>query len=122
MYNMKLKSRKEETKSVVFSVEDIHSDDEWVIEYPNEENVQTEVKIKQDDVIVNNVVEVYVVVTNIMQSGGGGNVELGGSETSSNPILVNDEECVLPGTKFGDDTQDTDEYDDDDDFTRYLDV
>lgn len=75
---------------------------------------------------VNNVVEVDVVVTNIVQSGGGGNVELGGSGTSSNLTLLNDEEDVSCGINFDDDAQDTDEDDGDDiggdDFTRALDV
>ncbi|CAI8618522.1 unnamed protein product [Vicia faba] len=47
-------------------------------------------------------------------SGSGGNVELGGSGTSRNPILVNHEEGVSSRAYFDDDTQDTDEKDGDD--------
>ncbi|KAI5383253.1 hypothetical protein KIW84_070601 [Lathyrus oleraceus] len=67
--------------------------------------------VELDDVIDNNVVEVDVVVTNIVQSGGGGNFELGGSGTSRNPTLVNNEDGVLSEIEFDDDTQDTDEDD-----------
>ncbi|CAI8616462.1 unnamed protein product [Vicia faba] len=78
-----------------FSFEDIHSDpNEWITEDPNEENMQAEVNVEQDDVIVNNVMEVNVVVTNVVQSGGCGKIELGGSGTSSSPTWVNDEEVV----------------------------
>ncbi|XP_058727840.1 uncharacterized protein LOC131599540 [Vicia villosa] len=126
MYNLKLKSRKGKAKGVVLSFEDIHSDDEWITEDPNEENVQTEVNVDQDDVIVNNVAEDDIFVSNIVQSGGGGNVELGGSGTPSNPNLVNDEEGVSSGAEFDDNTQETDEDDGDDiggcDFTGALDV
>ncbi|XP_058772012.1 uncharacterized protein LOC131645828 [Vicia villosa] len=41
MYNLKLKSRKGKAKDVVFTFEDIHSNDEQITEDPNEENVQT---------------------------------------------------------------------------------
>lgn len=71
--------------------------------------------------------EADVVVTNIVQSGGGGNFELGGSGTSRNPTLVNNEDDVLSEIDFDDDTQDTDEDDGDDicggdGFTGALDV
>ncbi|CAI8619255.1 unnamed protein product [Vicia faba] len=46
--------------------------------------------------------------------GGGGNVELGGSGTSRNATLANDEEGVSSGAEFDDDAQDTDEIDGDD--------
>lgn len=86
-------------------------DDEGKTKDPNEENVQTEVNVEQDDVVVNNVMETDVVV----QSGGGGdNVELGGSRTSNNPILINNEECISYGIEFDNDTQDADADDSDD--------
>ncbi|PNX82700.1 hypothetical protein L195_g038733 [Trifolium pratense] len=44
-----------------------------------------------------------IIVTNVVQNGGGGNVELGGS--LSNPILVNDKEGVSSETEFDDDGQ-----------------
>lgn len=40
-----------------------------------------------------------------------GNLELGVSETSSNPTLVNNEESVSFVAEFDDDSQDTDEDD-----------
>lgn len=71
--------------------------------------MQTEVNVEQDDIIVNNVVEVGVVITNVVQSGGDRNVELCGSETSSNPSLINDGKGVSSRTKFDNDSQDTNE-------------
>lgn len=127
MYNLRLKSRKGKVKSVFLSFEDIHSDDERMIEDSNEENMQIEVNVDLDDVIDNNVVKDDVVVTNVVQIGGGGSFELGGSEISSNSTLVNNEVGVSSATKFDEETQHTDEDDGDDiygidDFTGALDV
>lgn len=85
-------------------------DDEWIIDDLNDKNVQTEVNVEKDDVVVYNVMEVDLVVTDVMQSGGSGvNIELGGSGTLSDPTLVNDEKDVSSRTKFDDDTQYTDD-------------
>lgn len=67
-----------------------------------------EVNVEQDDVTVNNVGVTDVVVTDVVQSGGGGgdNLELGGNRTTTNPSLVNDE-CVSFGIEFDDNSQDT---------------
>jgi len=92
MYNLKLKSRKVKEKGFVISFEDINSDDEWLIEDANEENVvqmQNHDNVEQVDVNVINVFEVDVVINDVESGSRGGNVDLNGS--SSNLSSVNDE-------------------------------
>lgn len=66
--------------------------------------MQTEFNVEKDDVTVKYIVEVgVVVVTNVMKSVGGSNVELSGSGISSNSNLVNDEKRVSSRSEFDDD-------------------